>query len=67
MSKLTWQDTDRIAWALADANPSQDPLGLSFTKLRQLVLDLPDFEDSPNACNEAILESIQMAWYEEVK
>lgn len=65
--KLTWQDTDQIAWQLADNNPGLDPLSLSFTKLHDMVVQLPDFSDDPTKSNEAILESIQMAWYDETQ
>jgi len=65
--KLTWHDHDEIAWALRDKYPDQDPLRLSFPKLHQMVLELPDFADDPNASNEKILENIQMAWYEEMR
>jgi FeS assembly protein IscX len=65
--KLTWKDTDEIAYALIDAHPDQDPLKLSFPKLHKLVTALEDFGDDPEKSSESILESIQMAWYEEVK
>ena len=65
--KLTWRDTDEIAYALIDAHPDQDPLKLSFPKLHKLVLALEDFGDDADKSSESILESIQMAWYEEVK
>ena len=65
--KLTWKDTDEIAYALIDAHPDQDPLKLSFPKLHKLVIALEDFGDDPDKSSESILESIQMAWYEEVK
>jgi FeS assembly protein IscX len=65
--KLTWKDTDEIAYALIDAHPDQDPLKLSFPKLHKLVIELEDFGDEPDKSSESILESIQMAWYEEVK
>lgn len=65
--KLTWKDSEEIAWALADKLPDQDPLRLSFPKLHKLVCELEDFADDPNASNEKILENIQMAWYEEKK
>jgi len=65
--KLTWKDTDEIAYALIDAHPDQDPLKLSFPKLHKLVTALDDFGDDPEKSSESILESIQMAWYEEVK
>ena len=65
--KLTWRDSDDIAWALMDAFPDQDPLKLSFPKLHKMVCELPEFGDKPEASNEKILENIQMAWYSEQK
>jgi FeS assembly protein IscX len=62
---LTWNDADDIARALVTAYPEQNPLRLSFPKLRQMVATLADFVDNPDASNEAILEQIQMAWREE--
>ena len=62
---LTWKDADEIAWALADQYPEQDPLRLSFPALRRIIVSLVDFADDPDAANEAILERVQMAWYEE--
>ena len=67
MMKMTWKDNEEIAWALIDKFPDQDPLKLSFPKLHQMVLELEDFDDKPDASNEKILENIQMAWYEEKK
>ncbi|MBX3732715.1 MAG: Fe-S cluster assembly protein IscX [Verrucomicrobiae bacterium] len=63
--KLTWKDSDEIAWALMDKFPDQDPLKLSFPKLHAMVCELEDFSDAPGASNEKILENIQMAWLEE--
>jgi FeS assembly protein IscX len=65
--KLTWKDTDEIAYALIDTFPDQDPLKLSFPKLHKMIIALEDFGDEPEKSSESILESIQMAWYEEVK
>ncbi len=65
--KLTWKDSEEIAWALIDRHPDQDPLRLSFPKLHAMIIALPDFGDDPSKSNEAILEAIQMAWYEEKK
>jgi FeS assembly protein IscX len=67
LSKLTWKDTDEIAYALIDAFPDQDPLKLSFPKLHKMIIELEDFGDDPEKSSESVLESIQMAWYEEVK
>ena len=65
--KLTWKDTDDIAYALIDAHPDQDPLKLSFPKLHKMIVELEDFDDAHDKSSESILEAIQMAWYEEVK
>ena len=65
--KLTWKDAEEIAYALIDEFPDQDPLKLSFPKLHKLVIELEEFGDDPQRSNEAVLEAIQMAWYEEVK
>jgi len=65
--KLTWKDSDELAWALMDKYPDQDPLRLSFPKLHKMVCELEDFGDSADASNEKVLEMIQMAWYEEKK
>ena len=65
--KLTWKDTEEIAYALMDKFPDQDPLRLSFPKLHKMVTELEEFGDEPAKSNEAIMEAIQMAWYEEVK
>jgi FeS assembly protein IscX len=65
--KLTWNDTEDIAIALADKFPGLDPLTVRFTDLHKWVIALPDFADDPAKSNEGILEAIQMAWVEESK
>ena len=65
--KLTWQETEKIAIQLADAHPEIDPLTVRFSDLHAWVTQLPDFSDNPKGSNEKILESIQMAWFEEYK
>ena len=62
---MRWTDILDIAIALCEKFPNQDPQTLNFVDLRQMVLDLPDFDDAPNRCNERILEAIQGAWLEE--
>ena len=62
MPPLKWSDTDEIGFELHEKYPGVDPLGVRFTDLRQRVLDLEDFADSPESCNERTLEAIQMAW-----
>lgn len=60
---LTWDDPEDIAFELMDANPDVDPLDLNFVDLHQMVLDLPEFEDDPDAANESKLEAIVLAWH----
>jgi FeS assembly protein IscX len=65
--KLTWKDTDDIAYALMDAHPDVDPLKLSLPKLHKLITELEEFGDDSDKSTESILETILMAWHEEVK
>lgn len=67
MAGLTWSDTEDIALALVEKFPDTDPLTVRFTDLHQWVTELEGFHDDPNASNEAKLEAIQMAWWEEYK
>jgi FeS assembly protein IscX len=65
--KLTWDDAEDIAIALADKFPGLDPLTVRFTDLHKWVIALPGFSDDPAKSNEGKLEAIQMAWLEEKK
>lgn len=65
--KLTWDMAEDIGIELYEAHPEQDPLQLRFTELHRMVTELPGFADDPQKSNEAKLEAIQMAWYEEYK
>ncbi|MBV6434490.1 MAG: Protein IscX [Bryobacteraceae bacterium] len=67
MGKLKWTDSEDIAIALAEEHPEQDPLKIRFTDLHRMVMELMDFDDAAASSNEAKLEAIQMAWYEEWK
>jgi len=67
MRKLSWDDADEIALALSEKFPGLDPLSVRFTDLHRWVTELEGFADDPKASNEARLEAIQMAWYEEWK
>jgi len=64
---MKWNDFEDIAIALHEAHPDIDPLTVRFTDLHRMVTELADFDDDPMASNEAKLEAIQMAWYEEWK
>lgn len=64
---MTWNDFEDIGIALYEAHPDTDPLTVRFTDLHRMVTELEGFDDDPMASNEAKLEAIQMAWYEEWK
>ena len=67
MKKLTWTDFEDLGISLLEAHPGIDPLTVRFTDLHKWITELEDFEDDPAKSNEAKLEAIQMAWYEEWK
>jgi FeS assembly protein IscX len=64
--QLLWTDSLDIAIELSEKHPDKDPLSLNFVDLRQMVLDLDQFDDDPARCGEKILEAIQAAWIEEM-
>jgi FeS assembly protein IscX len=64
---MTWSDFDDLGIALQEKHPDTDPLTVRFTDLRQMILSLDGFTGDPASSNEAKLEAIQMAWYEEWK
>lgn len=65
--ELKWEDAEDLGIALAEKYPQQNPLEVRFTDLHRYVTELPRFADDPKTSNEAKLEAIQMAWYEEWK
>jgi FeS assembly protein IscX len=65
---FSWTDTEDIAIALAQTYPDVNPLSVRFTKLREMVESLEDFEaQEGHPVNEQILEAIQAAWHEEAE
>jgi FeS assembly protein IscX len=64
---VKWTSSQDVGIALAEQFPGVDPLTVRFTDLRDKVLALDGFDDDPKISNEAKLEAIQMAWYEEWK
>ena len=63
---MKWIDVQDIAIELSEKHPEVDPRYVNFVKLRQMVMDLEDFDDEPERCGEKILEAIQAAWIEEL-
>ena len=59
------RDRNDIAVELFEKFPDLDPTYILFTDLREMIMNLENFEDDPDRSNEKILESIQMLWLEE--
>ncbi len=62
---LTWDQPSDVAWALGDEYPDVDPLDLNFVELHRMIVELPGFDDDPDAANEAKLEAIVVAWHDQ--
>lgn len=62
---MNWTDLYDVAMALEEGYPDIDILGLKFTALKAMVLDLEGFEGLPQHSNEKVLEAIQAAWLDE--
>jgi FeS assembly protein IscX len=62
---ICWTDSLEIAISLEESHPSIDPQTINFVDLRQLVMNLENFEEGNSQCGERVLEAIQMAWIEE--
>ena len=62
---ITWTDVQDIAIELSEVHEDIDPRYINFVDLRQLVLDLDEFEEGQSKCGERVLEAIQMNWIEE--
>ena len=63
---FNWLNVERIAEELALRYPEVEPLEVGFSQLRDLVEGLPGFAaHEGHACNEKILEAIQMSWHDE--
>ena len=62
---MLWTDVNDIAVELSEKFPDLDPTYILFTDLREMIMNLENFEDDPDRSNEKILEAIQMLWLEE--
>ncbi|MHC4509994.1 MAG: Fe-S cluster assembly protein IscX [Planctomycetota bacterium] len=63
---MHWTELEDMADALAQVYPDLNPLDLSIPALFRRILNLPGFDDDPDAATEELLEKIQMLWYEQV-
>ena len=59
---MEWFDIEEIAATLDEEYPNEDVQNISFTKLKQKVMNLPGFNGLDEDCNERILEAIQQEW-----
>ena len=62
---MLWTDVNDIAVELFEKFPDLDPTYILFTDLREMIMNLENFDDDPDRSNEKILEAIQMLWLEE--
>ncbi|AWD32366.1 hypothetical protein CKSOR_00244 [Candidatus Kinetoplastibacterium sorsogonicusi] len=65
-SEINWIDIYQIVDLLIQLHSNENPKTISFVKLRELIVNLPNFKGDKNRCNEKILESIQMTWIDEI-
>ena len=63
---ICWTDSLEIAISLSDNFPEIDPKTINFVDLRELVLNLEEFDEGQSKCGERVLEAIQMSWIEEI-
>ena len=64
---IYWTDSLEIAISLSDKFPDIDPKTINFVDLRDMVMNLDDFEEGQSKCGERVLEAIQMNWIEEIE
>ena len=64
---ICWTDSLEIAISLADNFPEIDPKIINFVDLRELVINLEEFDEGQSKCGERVLEAIQMSWIEEIE
>ena len=64
---ICWTDSLEIAINLSDKFPEIDPKTINFVDLRNMVMDLEEFEEGESKCGERVLEAIQMNLIDEVE
>ncbi len=62
---MKWTDVYDVAISLEEKFPDTDIMNVKFTDLQRYVLSIEGFDDTPNRCNEKVLEAIQAAWLDE--
>jgi len=64
---ICWTDSLEIAISLFEKFPDIDPKTINFVDLREMVMNLDDFDEGQSKCGERVLEAIQMNWIEEIE
>ena len=64
---ICWTDSLEIAINLSEKYPDIDPKTINFVDLRNMVMQLDEFEEGDSKCGERVLEAIQMHWIEEIE
>ncbi len=59
---LTWADYQQVAAAMAETYPDADRLHLTDTDLKQMIVDLPDFEDGPEPPDDRYVRAVRNVW-----
>ena len=59
---MLWTDVNDIAVELFEKFPDLDPTYILFTDLREMIMNLENFEDDPDRSNEKILEAIPVSY-----
>ena len=59
---ISWTDSLEIAISLEETHPNVDPITINFVDLRELVMNLENFDEGDTHCGEKVLEAIQMCW-----
>lgn len=62
---LYWDATYEIVLALVEKYPDMEVSSVGLEQLKQMIIDLPGFEDDPALANNSILNDILREWYEE--
>lgn len=62
---LHWDASYEIVLALMERHPDVDVSSVGIQQLKQMIVDLPEFEDDPMLANDRMLNDILREWYEE--
>ncbi|MCC2646212.1 MAG: hypothetical protein K0R02_277 [Rickettsiaceae bacterium] len=59
---MQWSDIEEIVEALEENYADIEVSALKLSKLHKLIIELPEFDDAPDAATQSILEEIHEAW-----